>query len=114
MRGTRVKISDLILWQWRPSLNGRDFNVARYDWNDERQVRAIMAKWREHGSSCRCIPPIRIMSSDVENDELGSPDFLSKKAFKQYTAGKFMVWDGFHRIYAARRLGYKTIRAEVY
>ncbi len=101
----RVKISDLVLWQWRPSLMNTSNMIEHYDGEDEKTVRWFMRAYR-HGN----VPPISIKKWDKEVDDFP----LSPKALKMLESGKWMVWDGFHRIYAARRLGYKTIKAEFY
>ncbi len=76
-----------------------------YNGGDEKSVRQLMEILRKKG--LRGLKPIRITQS--------LDDFpLSAKGVQEFKAGKWMVWDGFHRIYAARRMGYKTIRAEVY
>jgi len=105
----RVKISDLLLWQWKPTMTKYFESSLYFTIEDDEKIRSIMSVWKYHGYlRCRCIPPIKINHSNVE-------DFLlSDKAMKQFKTGKWMVWDGFHRIYAARRLGYKTIKAEFY
>src|SRR6266566_452160 len=100
----RVRIRDLLLWQWKPSmvLDSKWWsseNGMLYSWEDEVLV-------REYMGCLKNVPPIRI------NHDYN--DFAwSEKAQRQIEKGKWMVQDGFHRIYAARRLGYKTIRAEV-
>jgi hypothetical protein len=105
----KIKISDLLLWQWRPSMV-KDSGWWRYDrgdgdgmlysWKDELLIRKYMKGFED-------LPPIRI-------DRDYTCFQWSEKAKKQIAKGKWMVQDGFHRIYAARRLGRKEIEAVVF
>ncbi|HYT46553.1 MAG TPA: hypothetical protein VEP90_29770 [Methylomirabilota bacterium] len=103
-----VKIKDLLLWQWDKEMTVYwDEEELSYGIEDEKIVLELMTVWRKHGyRKCRCIPGISINRTE--------DDFLSPKAIKQMKEGKWMVWNGFHRIHAAIRLGKKTIRAEIY
>jgi hypothetical protein len=104
----RIKIKNLLFWQW-----DNDMTVYksdnRYFIEDEEEILELMDKWKRHGySKCRCIPPI-----SVNRNLNGLEDCLTPEAIEQFRSGKMMVWNGFHRIHAAIRLGKKTIRAEI-
>ncbi|SRR5713101_1714438 len=104
-----VKISDLLLWQWDITMTVYNEDIEFKD-DDEKVVQELMAKWKRHGyRKCRCIPPIEINRSidDLEG-------CLTPKAVEQFKSGKWMVWNGFHRIHAAIRLGKKTMKAKLY
>jgi hypothetical protein len=104
----KVKISDLLLWQWDTTMTIYNDGVE-FTKDDERIVQELVAKWKVHGYfKCRCIPPIAINRSISDLN-----DCLTPKAIAQFKSGKWMVWNGFHRIHAAIRLGKKTIRAEI-
>lgn len=98
MRGN-VRISDLILWQWRPSIIGTRY---WYDWQDAKTVASMKRTLQKKG--LRGLPPIRVSHSNPIGE---GPEYVMK-----VPKGKTIyIHDGFHRVYAARALGYKTIRA---
>lgn len=98
----RVRIRDLILWQWRPSLLKKDYQYCVYEWKDEIIIRDLIESIKQDG----LLTPISVSRSEEYRD------WLSAKGVKQWESGKLFVDNGFHRIYAFRRLGRKTIEAE--
>jgi hypothetical protein len=108
----RVKIKNLLLWQWNSDMVKREYWSAEVTFTAEAEeiILELMEKWNRHGYlRCRCIPPISVNRSLSDLEECLTPE-----AIAQFRSGKMMVWNGFHRIHAAIRLGKKTIKARIY
>ncbi len=96
----RVKISELILWQWKTSVFKpvNDGEPWGYNPHDEEIVRDLMRIIRKKGM--HGLPPIVIRKC---------APFAGTFNIKR--GQTWFVHDGFHRVYALERLGYKTVIA---